>query len=347
MDTTLIKDFSAPSQLSLGPMPSSKPILSDAYELRPLLIEMVQTNTFIGIEDEYPYRHLQQFEQTCDCLHIESMSDENIRWKHFPFTLKGKAHQWYDWTKEKMKGDCGTLHVDFCMDFYPLSKVVDLKIKIISFKQGDNESMSSSWGRFELLCKSGPDLSLQDHILLRNFYIGHNKECRAYLNTSSHGSFLHLTSSAARTVLNNILANTNDGPLEEETLEEEIPEIATPEPMPETSQPIAIQHIESPLEEILLPDFINDIEDDLFSDYGNTSKYLKEERPQKDTSSSHEKLDRSDHNMWLLTYYVALKAAGGNYDHMAASFPLVISDTVSLWLNNLSAGSIMSWADLP
>jgi hypothetical protein len=136
MDTTLIKDFSAPSQLSLGPMPSSKPILSDAYELRPLLIEMVQTNTFIGIEDEYPYRHLQQFEQTCDCLHIESMSDENIRWKHFPFTLKGKAHQWYDRTKEKIKGDCGTLHVDFCMDFYPLSKVVDLKIKIISFKQG-------------------------------------------------------------------------------------------------------------------------------------------------------------------------------------------------------------------
>jgi hypothetical protein len=167
------------------------------------------------------------------------------------------------------------------------------------------------------------------------------------LNTTFHGSFLHLTSSAARTVLNNIIANTNDGPLEEETLEEEIPEIATPEPMPETSQPIAIQHIESPLEEILLPDFINDIEDDLFSDYGNTSKYLKEERPQKDTSSSHEKLDRSDHNMWLLTYYVALKAAGGNYDHMAASFPLVISDTVSLWLNNLSAGSIMSWADLP
>jgi hypothetical protein len=45
--------------------------------------------------------------------------------------------------------------------------------------------------------------------------------------------------------------------------------------MPETSQPIAIQHIESPREEIPLLDFINDIEDDLFSDYGNTSKYHK------------------------------------------------------------------------
>jgi hypothetical protein len=54
MDTTLIKVFLAPSELSLKPMPSSKPILSDAYELRPWLIEMVQTNTFLGIEDEDP-----------------------------------------------------------------------------------------------------------------------------------------------------------------------------------------------------------------------------------------------------------------------------------------------------
>jgi hypothetical protein len=291
MDTTLIKDFSAPSELSLRPMASSKPILADAYELRPRLIEMVQTNTFLGIEDEDPYHHLQQFEQTCDCLHIEGMSDETIRWKLFPFTLKGKACQWYDRTKEKMKGDWGILRAYFCIHFYTLSKVVDLGIKIISFKQGDIESMSSSWERFELLCKFGPDLSLQDHILLQYFYIGLNKESRAYWNTSSHRSFIHLTSSEARTVLDNILASTNDGPLEETTLEEEIPEIAIPEPMLETSQPIAIQHIESPWEETPLPNFINDIEDDLFSNYGNTSKYQKVKRPRKHTSYSHEKID--------------------------------------------------------
>jgi hypothetical protein len=33
------------------------------------------------------------------------MSDETIHWKLLLFTLKGKACQWYDWTKEKMKGD--------------------------------------------------------------------------------------------------------------------------------------------------------------------------------------------------------------------------------------------------
>jgi hypothetical protein len=94
-------------------MPSLKPILFNSYELRPRLIEMVQTNTFLGIEDEDPYHHLQQFEETCDCRHIEGMSDETIHWKLIQFTPKGKAHQWYDRTKEKMKGDWGTLRANF------------------------------------------------------------------------------------------------------------------------------------------------------------------------------------------------------------------------------------------
>jgi hypothetical protein len=38
----------------------------------------------------------------------------------------------------------------------------------------------------------------------------------------------------------------------------------------------------------------------------------------------------SDPNVWLLTYYVAVKAAGGNFDHMVAYFPLVMGDTSSL-----------------
>jgi hypothetical protein len=56
--------------------------------------------------------------------------------------------------------------------------------------------------------------------------------------------------------------------------------------------------------------------------------------------------DRSDPNIWLSTYYVAVKVANSNFDHMAAYFPLVMGDTPSLWLNNLPVGSITSWADL-
>jgi hypothetical protein len=40
--------------------------------------------------------------------------------------------------------------------------------------------------------------------------------------------------------------------------------------------------------------------------------------------------DRTDPNIWLSTYYVTVKATGGNFDHMAAYFPLVMGDAPSL-----------------
>jgi hypothetical protein len=39
---------------------------------------------------------------------------------------------------------------------------------------------------------------------------------------------------------------------------------------------------------------------------------------------------RSDPNNWMSTYYVTVKAASSNFDHMAAYIPLVTGDTPSL-----------------
>jgi nitrogen fixation protein FixH len=70
---------------------SSKLILTLAYELCPCLVAMVQNQSFSGKVDKNPYLHLQEFEQTCDCLRIEGMSNETLRWKLFPFSLKERA----------------------------------------------------------------------------------------------------------------------------------------------------------------------------------------------------------------------------------------------------------------
>jgi hypothetical protein len=54
---------------------------------------MVQSLSFLGEDDENPYLHVRDFEQTCDYLRIEGISDQTLRWKLFPFSLKGKARQ--------------------------------------------------------------------------------------------------------------------------------------------------------------------------------------------------------------------------------------------------------------
>jgi hypothetical protein len=45
-------------------------------------------------------------------------------------------------------------------------------------------------------------------------------------------------------------------------------------------------------------------------------------------------------------YYIAACASGGNEDHMAEYFPLVMGKALLLWLDNLLTECITSWATL-
>jgi hypothetical protein len=55
---------------------------------------------------------------------------------------------------------------------------------------------------------------------------------------------------------------------------------------------------------------------------------------------------RSDPSIWLKMYNIAARASGGNEDHMAGYFPLVMGKALLLWLNDLPTECITSWATL-
>jgi hypothetical protein len=99
------------------------------------------------------------------------MSDETLRWKPFPFSLKGRAKKWYNRTVEKEEGDWVTLRSSFCLEFFPVSKVVSLRTKILSFKQEDNESLATSWDRFNYLIEYGPDFLIEFGPFFFNIFI--------------------------------------------------------------------------------------------------------------------------------------------------------------------------------
>jgi hypothetical protein len=65
--------------VSFGPPKSSEPILTPSYELHPCLIKMIRYQSYLGEGNENPYSHLWEFEQTCACLRIVSMSDKTLR----------------------------------------------------------------------------------------------------------------------------------------------------------------------------------------------------------------------------------------------------------------------------
>jgi hypothetical protein len=132
------------------------------------------------------------------------MSDKTLRWKHFPFSLTGKAKHWYNQTIGSMQGDWETLCSKFCLHFFPIHKVVSLRIEVLSFRQLEEESLSTSWDHFNKLIITGLDLAIPDPILLQHFYTGLSKDSRESLDLASRGAFLHLSASEARCMLNKI-----------------------------------------------------------------------------------------------------------------------------------------------
>jgi hypothetical protein len=93
------------------------------------------------------------------------------------------------------------------------------------------------------------------------------------------GAFMHITAERAKTILMNILSDLP----EEKLFEEEKISIAESELLSETTQPLAIVEPElqqKEEEEFPLSDFLFDIEDDLFTNFENTSNYHLIKKPQ-------------------------------------------------------------------
>jgi hypothetical protein len=57
---------------------------------------MAREQSFARTEEENPYTHLREFEQLCSCITIEGMAQEMLKWILFPFSLMGRAKQWYN-----------------------------------------------------------------------------------------------------------------------------------------------------------------------------------------------------------------------------------------------------------
>ena len=135
MDSTPIFKYSVPKGDSLEPPPSSHPILSNGYEIHPAFIAMVRELPFYGRDDENPYSHLREFEHLCSCLVFSGMTQETIKWKLFPFSLLGRAKQWYAHTVGGVHGDWVELRDKFCLTFFPNSRVAALQIEILKFNK--------------------------------------------------------------------------------------------------------------------------------------------------------------------------------------------------------------------
>ena len=270
-----------PSSEYLEPPSSCHPIPPHGFEIRPSLVAMVRAQSFGGTKDESPYAHLQVFEENCSLLIIPGVNQDTIRWKLFPFSLMGNAKSWYDRTARGFSGDWIKLKDEFCLFFYPVSKILKLRVELMTYQQGD-ESLGATWERFIKLANSGPPHNIPEEMLMQHFVGGLKPESAQFLNITSAGSVLYKTVDEVREILEKVLNSTeytgvfDDPPTPPTTPTDKQPLLAlTFDPPPPIIEEV-LEHPKSSDQETILddlPHFIPELfTEEEYLEIGNTSR---------------------------------------------------------------------------
>ena len=97
------------------------------------LINMVQASPFCGKPNEDANAHLQNFLELCKTVTIRVVTADAIRLRLFPFSLPGKAKQWFYHNKEAVS-TWDKCSMAFLAKFFPLGKTNALHGRISSFQ---------------------------------------------------------------------------------------------------------------------------------------------------------------------------------------------------------------------
>ncbi|KAJ9189074.1 hypothetical protein P3X46_000407 [Hevea brasiliensis] len=89
-----IKDHAFPNFGDFRPSITRPRVEANNFELKPSLFQMVQQSQFGGGPTESPHVHLAHFLEISDMLKINGVSDDAIRLRLFPFSLKDRARKW-------------------------------------------------------------------------------------------------------------------------------------------------------------------------------------------------------------------------------------------------------------
>jgi hypothetical protein len=136
---------------------------------------------------------------------ISGMNHETLKWKAFPFSLMGRAKQWYKLYVSSCHGSWVILKDHLCFTFFLLSKIIDLHNEFINFAHKEGESLGVAWSRYNQLALSGPELSIPDAMFMQHFVHGLGTESVEYLDMTSGGVFVHCMIEEGKSILGRIL----------------------------------------------------------------------------------------------------------------------------------------------
>ena len=151
MDNMLppIRDYGRPSAVT--PLVIRRPeIQANNFKLKSITLRLLQGIQFHGLAHEDPNAHFLNFLEVCDTVKYNGVSDDAIRLRLFPFSLKEKAKYWLISEPSNSITSWDDLSNKFMARFFPPAKAAKLRIDISSLYQYEGESFYEAWERFNI-----------------------------------------------------------------------------------------------------------------------------------------------------------------------------------------------------
>ncbi|XP_073030643.1 uncharacterized protein [Primulina eburnea] len=176
-------------------------IAANNFELKPALINMVQQNQFGGAATADPHLHLRTFMEITDTVKINGVSDEIIRLRLFPFSLRDHARSWLQSLPLGSITTWADLVTKFLSKYFPPAKSAQLKIEITNFRKRELEVLYEAWERYKELLRNCPNHGYADWVQIELFYNGLDGPTRGNVDAAAGGTIFSKTPDEAYELL--------------------------------------------------------------------------------------------------------------------------------------------------
>ncbi|XP_062086155.1 uncharacterized protein LOC133792262 [Humulus lupulus] len=206
--TRAIREYAAPMFNELNPGIVRPEIQAPQFELKPVMFQMLQTvGQFSGMPTEDPHLHLRSFLEVSDSFKLQGVSEEVLRLKLFPFSLRDRARSWLNTLPPDSVTNWNDLAKKFLRKYFPPTRNARFRSEIMSFQQMEDESTSDAWERFKELLRKCPHHGIPHCIQMETFYNGLKPASRMVLDASANGAILSKTYNEAFEILERIASN--------------------------------------------------------------------------------------------------------------------------------------------